>query len=236
MEFPAADCSSSPPGSVKGAKPEMRRFFFWVLVFSLLAGCSYFQSKEERTAPELASEGIDAFSSGNYKKSIELFDKLKSWYPFSKYAILAELKKADAHYALKEYEEAVFAYEEFEALHPQNEAVPYVIYQIGRCFFDQIETIDRDQTPAKKALETFERLHRQFPDDPYTRKARAHIKTCHLSLARHEFYIGLYYFKTHHYEAAKQRFMGVLLNHPDVGVHRQAIEYFQRCETLLAEK
>ncbi len=213
----------------------MKRYVFVTLVFFLVAGCSFFQAKEEKTAPELASEGMDAFSSGSYKKSIELFDTLKSWYPFSKYAILAELKKADALYALKEYEEAVFAYEEFESLHPQNEAIPYVIYQIGRCYFDQIQTIDRDQTPAKKALEAFKRLSRQFPDDPYTRKAQAHIKTCQRSLAMHEFYIGRYYFKKGHYKAAKQRFMNILLKHPDVGVHRRAVEYIQRCEALLAE-
>jgi len=136
----------------------MKRLLILIFVFFFVSGCSYFQSKEEKTAPELASDGMDAFSSGNYKKSIELFDKLKSWYPFSKYAILAELKKADAHYELEEYEEAVFTYEEFEALHPQNEAVPYVIYQIGRCHFDQLETIDRDQTPAKKA-ENFLKTH-----------------------------------------------------------------------------
>jgi outer membrane protein assembly factor BamD len=214
----------------------MKRLLILIFVFFFVSGCSYFQSKEEKTAPELASDGMDAFSRGNYKKSIELFDKLKSWYPFSKYAILAELKKADAHYELEEYEEAVFTYEEFEALHPQNEAVPYVIYQIGRCHFDQLETIDRDQTPAKKALETFERLIRKFPEDPYAQKARTHIKKCHESMAGHEFYIGLFYFKSQHYEAAKQRFMNILMLHPDVGVHRQAIDYVERCDAVMAKR
>jgi len=221
-------------------KPVRKRiilqFVFCGLLFMFLAGCSFFQSKEEKTAPELASEGMDAFSRGSYRKSIELFDKLKSWYPFSKFAILAELKKADAHYALKEYEEAIFAYEEFESLHPQNEAVPYVFYQIGRCYFDQIETIDRDQTPAKKALESFERLRRQFPGDPYTQKAGAHIKKCHQHIVQHEFYIGLYYFRTKHYPAARQRFMDILTNHPDVGIHRKAMEYIKRCDAVMARK
>ncbi len=216
---------------------KMRRglIFLLIFLFLLISGCSYFQSKEEKTAPELASEGMDAFSRGNYKTSIELFDKLKSWYPFSKYAILAELKKADAHYALKEYEEAIFAYEEFETLHPQNEAVPYVIYQIGRCYYDQMDTVDRDQVPARKALETFQRLLRQFPEDPYAQKARTHIKECHRSVAEHEFQVGLFYYKTRHYEAAKQRFVSILENHPDVGVHQKAIAYIKRCEAVMAE-
>ena len=124
-------------------------FLFLVLV--VVTGCAFFKSKEESTAQELASEGMERFKSGNYKEAIESFQKLKDWYPFSKFAILAELKIADAHYKIEAYEEAIFAYEEFENLHPRNEAIPYVLYQIGRCHFDRLDTVDRDQTAARKA-------------------------------------------------------------------------------------
>ena len=50
---------------------------------------------------------MDAYDDGDYKVAIENFQKLKDWYPFSKYAILAELKIADSHYHLEQYEEAV---------------------------------------------------------------------------------------------------------------------------------
>lgn len=203
-----------------------------ILVF-FFGGCAWFQGKEDKPAGELVSDGMDALNSGNYKEAIDAFEKLKDWYPFSKYAILAELKIADAHYRLEEYEEAVFAYENFESLHPRNEAVPYVIYQIGRCYFDQIDAVDRDQISARKALETFQRLNRQFPRNPYTNKVQDHIKKCLKSLAGHEFYVGLYYFKTKHYKAALSRFKAVLSNYPDFGVHRKALLYLNRCEQIL---
>jgi outer membrane protein assembly factor BamD len=214
----------------------MKAFSLIFCLVLLSTSCSYFQTKEEKTAPELASEGMDAFKDGKYRKSIEHFEKLKNWYPFSKYAILAELKKADAHYFLKEYEEAVFAYEEFENLHPQNEAVPYAIYQIGRCYFDQTDTIDRDQESARKALEVFNRLNKQFPNDPYAKKARAHMKKCYKSLAEHELYIGLFYMKKKRYAAAKERFLTILRQFPDVGVHQKAVQYIAECETALAKR
>jgi len=201
----------------------------FVLLF-LLTGCSWFQTKEEKPAQELASEGMEAFKTGKYEDSIESFQTIKDWYPFSKYAILAELKIADAHFNLEEYEEAVFAYEEFEKLHPRNEAVPYVIYQIGLCYFVQIDTIDRDQTSSQKALDTFNRLVKQFPEDPYAAKAREHIKKCIKSLAGHEFYVGLFYFKSKHYKAALKRFEAVLNKYPDVGLHYKALQYLARAE------
>ena len=83
---------------------------------------------ETRSAQQLAWDGMGAFEDGDYKEAIEDFQQLRDWYPFSKYATLAELKIADAHYQLEQYEEAIFAYEEFEKLHARNQAILYVIY------------------------------------------------------------------------------------------------------------
>ena len=215
----------------------MRRILVLGLISLLLvSGCAWFETNEEKTAQELASDGMDQFNSEDYRDSIESFEKLKDWYPFSKFAILAELKIADAYYNIKEYEEAVASYEEFESLHPRNEAIPYVIFQIGLCYFEQIDTIDRDQTPAKKALNTFNRLKQQFPGDSYTIKGEEHIKECLKSLAGHELYVGLFYFKNKHYKAALSRFKSVLTKYSDVGVHQMALQHIATCEALLKKQ
>ena len=190
-----------------------------------VSGCAWFQSKEKETAQELAEAGMEDFRDEDYAKAIESFEKLKDWYPFSRYAILAELKLGDAHYHRGEYEEAIFAYESFEDLHPKNEAVPYVVYQIGRCYFDRLEVIDRDQTMAKEALHAFERLVRTYPASPFVRKAQEHMKVCYRNLAEHEFYVGLFYYKGKHYEAALERFKAVIKLYPDLGVHHRALKY-----------
>jgi outer membrane protein assembly factor BamD len=214
----------------------MKRIIALMLILLFVfSGCAWFQSKEEETALELVSNGMDQFNNEDYQDSIGSFEKLRDWYPFSKYVILAELKIADAYYHIKNYEEAVAAYEAFENLHPRNEAIPYVIFQIGLCYYDQIDTVDRDQTPAKNALDTFNRLKKQFPGDSYARRAEDHIKKCIKSLAGHEFYVGLFYYKGKHYKAALNRFKSVLSNFPDVGVQQQALQYLSRCEVLLTK-
>jgi outer membrane protein assembly factor BamD len=219
----------------------MKIRFFTLLYVSILlcSGCAGFGSGSEpidKPASELVQEGMQAYEKGNYSDAIKSFEQLKDWYPFSKYAILAELKIADAHYELKEYAEAVMAYEEFEQLHPRNEATPYVIYRTGRCYYDQIDTIDRDQTPAQKALDIFRRLNRQYPKDPHARQARPHIVKCLQNIAGHEFYVGKFYFKSKHYAAALDRFMTVVTQYPDVGVHHQALGYITQCEALVAKQ
>lgn len=215
-----------------------------LIILVILTGCTSLRDsidkflgvEEGDTAQELAWDGMDAYESGKYLKAIEKFQKLKDYYPFSKYAILAELKIADAHYQREEYEEAIFEYENFERLHPRNEAIPYVIYQIGRCYFDQIDTTDRDQTSARKALEAFQRLQKQFPKDRYARRSEEHISITLKSLAGHAYGIGVFYYRTKHYKAALHRFMSIISDYPDVGYHQQALEYIAKCEASIAKE
>lgn len=201
-------------------------------LLAVLSGCAWFgEEANEKPVEELLHEGVQAYDRGNYKEALEAFGQLKDWYPFSKYAILAELKIADAHYHLQEYPEAIAAYEEFERLHPRNEAAPYAVYQIGRSYFEQIDSVDRDQTAAQKALETFRRLERQYPDTDYAGQAGDHIVRCLQSLAGHEYYVGRYYFKQKQYTAALHRFLAVIHQYPDVGYHDRALQYIAACES-----
>jgi outer membrane protein assembly factor BamD len=200
------------------------------------SSCALFQVKEEKYAQELASDGMEAYQAGKYKDAIESFEKIKDWYPFSKYATLAELKIADSHYKLKEYDEAVSAYEQFENLHPLNDAIPYIIFQTGLCYFEQVGTPDRDQTKARRAIEVFNRLIRQFPDNSYSAKAREYAGICYKNIAESEFGIGVFYFKSKHYKAALKRFRSVIINYPDVGVHQKALHYIAQCETLISNQ
>lgn len=207
-----------------------------IIILSTGSGCALFQIKEERYAQELASDGMESYQEGDYRDAIESFEKLKDWYPFSKYAILAELKIADSHYKLREYEEAISAYEQFENLHPLNDAIPYVIFQIGSCYFERVDTPDRDQTTARKALEAFNRLIKQFPNDIYAAKAREYTGRCYKSLGESELEIGVFYYKSKHYKAALERFKAVITNYPDVGVHQKALQYIALCETSLSKQ
>ena len=208
-----------------------------MVLLAVVSGCSWFETaKQEKTADELINEGMASFEKGDYRKAAESFQRLKEWYPFSKYASLAELKMGDAFFHAEQYDNAIAAYGEFENLHPRNEAVPYVIYQIGQCYFKQIDTIDRDQSNTLKASDAFNRLIRQFPDDPYSKKAAEHIRECQKNLAGHSFYVGVQYYKSKRYKSALSRFKSVISEYPDVGYHQESLRYIALCEEALKGK
>jgi len=210
----------------------------WALFF--LSGCSlleFFLGPEEEKYPqEIIAEGIQDLQRGRYKSAVEAFQNIKDRYPYSKYAIIAELKMADALYLQKEYDLAYEAYDEFEKLHPKNEDIPYVIYQKGMCQFVQIKTIDREQDHTRNAQQEFERLVRRFPRDDYANRARRHIRKCLIFLAEYELYVGHYYFKRGYYQAALGRYLYIMENYPDMGQYHEALEYISKCKEKIAEQ
>jgi outer membrane protein assembly factor BamD len=203
----------------------------------LFCGCSFFETSNEmnQNVEELVSEGSAAFMDKDYETALKAYTNLKDWYPFSKYAILAELKIADSHFYLEEYDEAIMAYEEFEKMHPKNEAVPYIIYQIGLSWFKQLGTVDRDHTPALNSLAQFERLQSQFPQSEYASKAKEYIEKCTAGIAGHELYVANFYMKTKKYAAALKRYEDIAATYPDSKEGREALAKIPECKAL-AEK
>lgn len=211
-----------------------------VMGLAFLPGCSFLSDDEafrvEKSAEQLAAEGSIAFNNEDYHDAVKAYMELRDWYPFSKYAILAELKIADSYFALKDYAQAVAAYESFERLHPRNEAIPYVISQIGMCWFKQIDTIDRDQTPSKNALDIFRRLTEQFPDSSEAVNVRKLMDTCLENLASHDLYVADYYLKVKRYKAAYQRYRHIMAQYPGTAQSEAAEKKSVLCNRFLEKE
>ncbi|MFH2093725.1 MAG: outer membrane protein assembly factor BamD [Pseudomonadota bacterium] len=213
----------------------MKNFILLLTTVLLLSGCSLFETSSEmgKSVDELVSEGSSAFMAGEYQTAVKAYTDLKDWYPFSKYAILAELKIADSYYHLEQYEEAILAYEEFERMHPKNEAIPYVIFQIGMCWFNQIGIVGRDDSPARKSLAIFKRLNDQYPSTEYADKTKDKIKSCLANLAAHELYVANWYMKTKKYNAALKRYESLVATYPDSKESQEALAKIPRCRALV---
>lgn len=213
---------------------KLKPILYVLLLISLcVGGCGDRKLPEEKSATELAAEGQKMFERRDYAVAILLYQRVKDWYPFSELVTTAELQIAEAHYKLQEYDQAAEAYQEFVNLHPRHPSTPYAFFQVGQCFFVRIGTIDRDQTPAKKALDNFTRFVSRYPDNPYTDLARAHIKECQRNLASHELLVARYQFKKKNYKAALKRFRIILDDFPDVGIQHIVLQYIAKCEAKI---
>ena len=189
---------------------------FLLIALPLLFGCGGKGVKKIEGDPEtLYKQGLARFNKRDYSEAVKKFEELKSSFPDSPpYTTWAELKIGDCHFLKKEYVEAIAAYEEFKKIHPSHEEIPYVQYQIGLSYYNQMLTLDRDQTPTKKALSSFEYLIANYPPSLFTDKAKEKVGVCKKRLADHEFYIGNYYYKQKRFQAAASRFEGLLQTYP----------------------
>ncbi len=221
------------------SKSFVMTFFFMLGFFLLVNGCStvskWFSGEDEDAdVGQLMSDGTDYLERGSYKAAIEAFQKVKDRYPYSKLAITAELKMADALYLSEEYDQARDAYDQFEKLHPKHGEIPYVIYQKGMCQFKQMTTTDREQGHTLKAKEEFERLISRYPRDVYADRAKKNLRKCLIYLAEHEVNVGNFYFKQGFYGAALARYTYVIENYPDLGEYSEVLENISKCKQKLA--
>jgi len=199
-------------------KPFLPWIFFSAFLLVFLVGCSGTGKgiKTVEGAPEtLYREGLALFNKRDYPEARKKFEELKSNFPDSPpYTVWAELKIGDCHFLMKEYVEALAAYEEFKKIHPTHEELSYVQYQIGMSYFNQMHSYDRDQTPTKKALSNFEYLVANMLPSLFTEKAKEKIEICRKRLADQEFYVGNFYYKQGKFQAATMRFEGLLKIYP----------------------
>ena len=187
----------------------------------------------EKPPAELMSDGLEDLESGRYTAATEAFQKIKDRYPYSKFAVAAEIKLADSLYKRDLYDEAFDAYDEFERLHPKHPSIPYVIYQKGMCHFSQVSTIDRDQSHTRQAKVEFDRLLKRFRQSEYANRARVKLRECYIYLAEYELYVGHFYFKMKKYRTAMDRYRYLLENYPDLGQYKEALEYMSKCKEIL---
>ena len=212
----------------------MKRTIYFLVVLTLcLCGCTEMRLTEEKSATELMADGHEHYENRDYRSAAATFRRVTDWYPFSEHVPVAELKIAEAYYKLRQYDQAASAYNDFANLHPQNSSTPYALYQVGRCFFDRTDTIDRDQENARKAYLAFRRFLNRHPDSEYAGAADAHIKECQRSIAANEMLVAKYYLKRKNYKAALARFQKILEDYPDIGVQHIALQYLAECEALV---
>ncbi len=184
----------------------------------------------EISAQSLAVEAMDDYDVGKYYSALEGFEKIMELFPFSPQAMLAELKAADCRYYMGQYEEAKTLYQQFEEHHPTNEAVPYVMFQIGMCDYNRIDRIDRDITGAQNAITAFSRLLRAFPDSPYTQEAGARMAAAEEFLVNHEYFVTMFYLRAEKYNQAEARLRSLLAAHPDSKIAGKAKKLLARLQ------
>jgi len=184
----------------------------------LLAGCGSKKDSDQESgadvppAPveQLYNNGVDALQSKRYTTAADQFAAVEQNYPYSPWAMHAQLLKAYSQYLQNHYTDAIDGLNHFIELHPNNSDTPYAYYLRALCYYEQISDIQRDQKGTLDAINALQDVINRFPDTAYARDAQLKIDLGRDHLAGKEMAIGRWYQSQHLYEAAIGRFQRVV--------------------------
>lgn len=193
----------------------------------ILQGCAS-APKTDPTPEELYAQGETAFQKSRYEQAVESWKRVRETFPEPELAAKAEIGIANAYFLNHDFIEAGAEYENFRKLHPTHELAQFALYRQGLASFNLITGIDTDQTPTKNALALFESFIRQYPKSQYVTRVQEKIADCRGKLAQYEIYVGRFYYRTDHYQAAIGRFEGALTNFPDYTGNDETLYYLAK--------
>ena len=148
-------------------------------------------------------KGMKALDKKDWIAASKYFSFIKSRFPYSKYAVLSELRLADAEFGAESYLEAIDSYRLFIKFHPTHREVAngYAQFKIGEAYFKQLPddfwlfppSYEKDQSSTEDAQNELKTFLDKYPDSPYRDQAKDILKKVAKRLADHEWYVAKYY-------------------------------------------
>ena len=123
----------------------MKNFVGLFFALVLISACSSTEVKKPANAEELYNQAFDMLESGEYTKSSKSFEELELEYPYSKWATKSKIMGAFAYFEAEEYDDAILSLDRFIKFHPGNKDIAYAYYLKSLCYYNQIESADKDQ-------------------------------------------------------------------------------------------
>jgi outer membrane protein assembly factor BamD len=186
-----------------------------ILLLSLLLIACGARVEPQKTAHEHFAEGEMFFQNRLYNDAISSWEQARDAYYSPELTALSDFRIAEAYFAAQRYVEAAAAYEDFLVQHPRHEKTADVLYSLAMSYYHQVLSVDRDQTATRNAITTFENLRKRFPSHPQASEIPALTGELQQRLAGHELYVGRFYQRTGHSQAAIRRLESLFDNYRD---------------------
>ncbi|MEE9423428.1 MAG: outer membrane protein assembly factor BamD [Methylococcales bacterium] len=177
-----------------------------------------------KTAEQIYDEAREYLEDERYTKAIEAYQNLQIRYPFSRFAIQAQLDLGLAHLKNGDPDASLVTLDRFIKMQPAHPNIDYAFYMRGLVNFNRssgllqrfIPTDDtqRDVQSLTEAHNNFTNLLEKYPDTKYREDSEQRMISLRNKLAKHEIHVARYYVKRKAYVAAVRRAISVLENYP----------------------
>ncbi len=178
--------------------------------------------KYESAAEEDYAVATRELDDNNYVDAQKLLERVRTKYPYSKYAALSELRLADLKFAQAKYVEAAEAYNSFVKLHPTNPEVDYAAYRSALARWNEAPTdffmfpavYERDLTQVSKTAEQLLQFLQKYPDSKRVPEAKQLLAKAQATLAARDWYAYEFYRKREKWQGAAYRLERIVKDFP----------------------
>jgi outer membrane protein assembly factor BamD len=208
-----------------------------LLALALVLGCGSSrvsltgEMKYGKTAEENFQYAEEELKDGNETEAVKFFEYVRTKYPFSRFAALAELRLADMKYDEDRWIEAADAYSEFLKLHPTHEQADRAAVRVGLAHWNDAPgdlflfppSHEKDQVSVRLAATELQNFLERFPNSKFRPEAEKVLAQARQRLADHEWYVAQFYAKRKLWAGAAGRLETLVRDYPGTPHEQDAL-------------
>jgi len=186
------------------------KFILLIISIALFAGCAKHDEQYKSDAQREYEAAKVLMNKGSYGIVAKNLEKFSANYPYSKYAIQADLLRIFAAYKDGEFILSETLSKKFVERHPAHPNVDYAKYMLAMSYYRQRSPAEKDATMNQLAIDGFKRLLNEHPGSAYAKDGRSRLQLLYNTLAKHEMTVGKFYYNRDRFVAAANRFQQVV--------------------------
>jgi outer membrane protein assembly factor BamD len=162
---------------------------------------------------EAYREGLKELKRGDALFAAKKFNEAEILFPQSDYAPKSALMAAYSYYSQNYYGDAIAELERFLRIYPNHYNIDYAEYLLGLCFYEQIVDEKKDLKSILDSKRIFLNIINKYPQTDFAIDAEFKLDLIEDILAAKEIYLGRYYFDKKKWISAINRFRTVTDNY-----------------------
>lgn len=217
----------------------LKKAFFTFLIAGFLisfSGCKNYSKLLKSPDTSLKYHtGIELYQNGNFKKALEFFDLVRTFYQGTKKGETLTYYTANSYFQLKQYQLAGYYFQQYQQMYPRGSHVEDAAYLQAYCAYLRSPRPELDQSVTYTALTDLKTFITHYPNSARVEKAKELIKALNQKLEKKAFNIAFLYYKMQDYQAAITSFNNLLNNYPNSSKKELYLYYIAKAYYIYAD-
>ena len=195
-----------------------KRLIYPFIIFLFLSSCSketiekstIKETNLEMQMIEAYREGFNELKKGDALFAAKKFNEAEILYPQSEVAPRAALMAAYSYYSQNYYGDAIEELERFLKVYANHKNIVYAQYLLGLCYYEQIVDEKKDLSSIENSKNIFLKLIENYPNTDFAIDAEFKLDLINNILAAKEMYVAKYYFERKKWIPSINRYKNVV--------------------------